>query len=60
MQAKYFVFNNNRILGEMFYWPFQGIASFVDLFCYLCFVSSMLSCLFIAALWSTAFMPQVA
>ena len=28
--------------------------SFVDLFCYLCFVSVMLSCQFIAALWSPA------
>ena len=27
-------------------------ASFVDPFCYLCFVSDMLSCLFIEALWS--------
>ena len=26
----------------------------MDLFCYLCFVSVMLSCLFIAALWSPA------
>ena len=29
-------------------------ASFVDSFCYLCFMSVMLSCLFIAALWSPA------
>ena len=28
--------------------------SFVDHFCYLCFVCVMLSCLFIAALWSSA------
>ena len=28
------------------------LASFVDPFCYLCFVSAMLSRLFIAALWS--------
>ena len=36
------------------YWPFQGGASFVDHFCYFCFVFVMLSCLFIAALWSPA------
>ena len=36
------------------YWPFQCGASFVDPFCYLCFVFVMLSCLFIAALWSFA------
>ena len=34
------------------YWPFQGGASFLDHFCYLCIVFVMLSCLFIAALWS--------
>ena len=34
--------------------PFQGGISFVDCFCYLCYVSVMLSCLFIAALWSPA------
>ena len=32
----------------------DGGASFVDPFCYLGFVFSMLSCLFIAALWSPA------
>ena len=31
-----------------------AIASFVDHFCYLCFMSVMLSCLFFAALWSPA------
>ena len=31
-----------------FYCTFQGGASFMDLFCYLCFVFVMLSCLFIA------------
>ena len=36
----------------MFYWQFLGGASFVDHFCFLCFVFDMLSCLFIAALWS--------
>ena len=36
------------------YWPFQGGASFVDPFCYLCFVSVTLSFLFLAALWSPA------
>ena len=38
-------------------WPFQGGASFVDhfcYFCYLCFLFVMLSCLFIAALCSSA------
>ena len=36
--------------------PFQGGASFVDPFCYLCFmlVIVMPSCLFLAALWSPA------
>ena len=38
--------------GFKFYWPFQGGASFVDHFCYLCFVFVMFSCLFIVALWS--------
>ena len=33
--------------GSIFFWPFQNSASFVDPFCYLCF---MLSCLFLAAL----------
>ena len=34
---------------------FQGGVSFVDQFCYLCFFRVvMLSCLFIAALWSPA------
>ena len=37
-----------------FYLLFQGGVSFVDPFCYLCFVSVMLSCLFFAALWSSA------
>ena len=32
----------------------KGDASFVDLFCYLCFVFIMFSCLFIVALWSPA------
>ena len=36
------------------YCLFQGGASFVDHFCNLCFVSVMLTCLFIAALWSPA------
>ena len=30
--------------------PFQGGTSFVDLFCHLCFMYVMLSCLFLAAL----------
>ena len=33
---------------------FKGGVSFVDQFCYLCFVFVMLSRLFIAALWSPA------
>ena len=33
---------------------FSNGAFFVDHFCYLCFVSVMLSCLSIAALWSPA------
>ena len=38
------------------YWPFKGSASFVDHFSYLCFVFVfvILSCLFLAALWSPA------
>ena len=46
---------------ELSFWinlagPFQGGASFVNPFCYLCFmfVFVMLSCLFLAALWSPA------
>ena len=39
--------------SEFRYWPFQGGASFVDPFCYLCFFI-ILSCLFLAALWSPA------
>ena len=40
----------------LFYWPFQGDASFVDPFWCLCFmfVFVILSCLFLAALWSPA------
>ena len=33
---------------------FQGGTSLVDLFCYLCFLFVMFSCLFIVALWSPA------
>ena len=36
---------------KYFYWPFQGATSFVD---HLCLVFLMLSCLFIATLWSPA------
>ena len=38
------------------YWPFQGGASFLDPFCYLCFILVFVvpSCLFLAALWSAA------
>ena len=36
------------------YWPFPGGTSFVDHLCSLCLVFVMLSCLFIAALWSPA------
>ena len=39
---------------NVFYWPFQGDASFVGHFCDLCFLFVRLSCLFIAALWSPA------
>ena len=35
-------------------WPKLANVNFVDLFCYLCFVSVMLLCLFIATLWSPA------
>ena len=38
--------------ANCFYWPFPGSTSFVDHLCYLCLVFVMLSCLFIAALWS--------
>ena len=40
------------LMGFHFYWPFQGCTFFVDH--YLCLVFVMLSCLFIAALWSPA------
>ena len=41
---------------QFFCWPFQCGASFVDPFCYLwfMFVFAMLSCLFLAGLWSPA------
>ena len=41
---------------KYFYWPFQGGSSFVDRFCWLCFmlVFVVLSCLFHVALWSPA------
>ena len=39
---------------KYFYGPFQGGTSFVDHLCYLCLLFVMLSCLFIAALWSPA------
>ena len=41
---------------ESFYWPFQGDVSFIDPFCILCFtvVFNILTCLFLAALWSPA------
>ena len=39
----------------MFLISFQGNASFVNLFCYLClYLSVILSCLFLEALWSPA------
>ena len=37
---------------SIFEWPFQGGVSFVDKFCYLCFVFILFSCLFVAALRS--------
>ena len=39
---------------EILDWLFQGGDSFADPFCYLCSMSVMLSCLFIAAFWSCA------
>ena len=41
-------------LHARIYWPFQSSASFVDPFCYLCFmlVFAMPSCLLLVALWS--------
>ena len=39
---------------KIFYWPFQGGASLMDHFCYLCFVFVMLSFLIIATLCSPA------
>ena len=64
MQTKHlYVLIHIRIKGEVgtvklvqslqcFYLPFQGVASFVDPFCYLCFtfLFIMLYCLFLAAL----------
>ena len=45
-----------KALQWIFHWPFQGGASVVDRVCYLCFmlVCVVLSCLFLAALWSPA------
>ena len=64
MRAKYLgVLIHIRNKGEVgtikhvfSYWPFQGGASYADSFCYLCFVFFfiLLSCLFLAALWSPA------
>ena len=42
------------LLVKIFYWLFQGGASFVDHLFYLCFVFVMLSCPSIAAFWSPA------
>ena len=39
---------------KYFYWQFQGGTSFVDHLRFLCLVFLILSCLFIAALWSPA------
>ena len=49
-------FNMFNPSSNLFYWPFQGGGSLVDHFCYLwiIFVFVMLSCLFLAALWSPA------
>ena len=44
----YYTFSSDRFL------VFSTDHSFVDLFCYLCFVFFMFSCLFIVALWSPA------
>ena len=48
--------NMFKPFSVFFCWLFQGSASFVDHFCYLCFILIfvMLSCLFLAALWSPA------
>ena len=65
--------STNNVLSQIFlfltwltYWPFQGGASFLDYFCWLCFmfVFAMLSCLFLAALlpagkWLTSWIPCV-
>ena len=45
------------ILHTIAYWPFQGVASFVENpFCYFCFMLTivMLSCLFLEDSWSLA------
>ena len=39
---------------KYFYWRFKGNATFLDLFCYLCFMYIMFSCLIFATLWSPA------
>ena len=46
--------NQFKPSSKMFYWPFQGLTSFVDHLCYLWLVFVMLLHLFIAALWSPA------
>ena len=38
----------------MFCWPLRGRASFVGPYCWLCFVSIVLSCLLVTVLWSPA------
>ena len=51
LKQLFFIMTSSK---NIFNWPFQGGASFVDHFCFLCFVFVMLSCLFIATLWSPA------
>ena len=42
--------NHVKPSSRFFYWPLLGGTSFVDPYCYLCFMYVMLSCLFLAAL----------
>ena len=50
--------NRFKLSSKIFYWPFQGGTSFVDLLCFFCLVFCYILCLcahlFICALWSPA------
>ena len=47
--------NRFKPSSKIFYWPFQGGTSFVDLLCFFCLLFAMLCTrLFICALWSPA------